>query len=230
MTTAPVSITQGYDVCVRYAAYIRWSAKEQAEGYTKDAQLRAIREYIERNNGELIDVYVDEGKTGTRVKGRTAFAKMINDAENRAFDAVVVHKPDRFARKLIDALRYIDLLKTKYRVEVRFVECDIDPANPFASLVLANLFAYAEMFSKNLGEEVKKGQKEMFAAGRHVGGVPFGYILANQRTRSSALIPGPEAPLVSKAFELYASGEYSMMDITVALNNDLQMMEATRDE
>lgn len=111
MTTAPVSITLGHDLSVRYAAYLRWSDNEQKHGYTYEAQLKAIQEYVAARGGTLVKIYVDEGKSGTKTKGRTQLAALLRDAPLDGFDAVVAHKADRLGRHMLDALKQIDLLE-----------------------------------------------------------------------------------------------------------------------
>src|SRR5215213_4707490 len=78
----------------RFAGYIRVSSEEQTENYSLSAQERAIRAYCEAHGWELAAFYAEEGESawsddaGTRPQ----FAAMLADAENGAFDALIVHK------------------------------------------------------------------------------------------------------------------------------------------
>jgi DNA invertase Pin-like site-specific DNA recombinase len=212
--------TDDSNVVVRYAAYIRWSSTDQGLGYTREAQLRSIREDVERRGGQLVTIYTDEGRSGRRLAGRSEFRRMVEDAAEKRFDILIVHKLDRLARNLREALNQIDLLEGTYGVQVRSVQEDVDPASPYAGFIRTLMLALAETFSKNLASEVVKGQQEMFADGRHVGGVPVGYVLLHPRTRDSKLTPGPLAPLVRMAHTLYAEGRHGMAGIAAILNSE----------
>lgn len=89
---------------LRVAAYARVSSKEQAEKELSiPAQLKAIRKYCQDKNYKLVAEYIDEGKSA-KTADRPAFQKMIAIAkkQNRHFDAIIVHKFDRFSRSRED--------------------------------------------------------------------------------------------------------------------------------
>jgi site-specific DNA recombinase len=90
----------------RVAGYIRVSSDEQTENYSLTAQERAIRAYCEAHGWELVAFYADEDESAWSddARSRPQFAAMLADAEAGAFDALVVHKLDRFARSVIVAL------------------------------------------------------------------------------------------------------------------------------
>ncbi len=80
----------------RAAAYARFSSDMQREE-SIDAQVRAIREFADRNGYTLVKIYADRGISGTTDQ-RPEFQNMIQDAMDGRFQAVIVHKLDRFAR------------------------------------------------------------------------------------------------------------------------------------
>ncbi|XXF59547.1 recombinase family protein [Thermoanaerobacterium thermosaccharolyticum] len=89
---------------MKAASYCRFSSDNQREE-SIDAQLRAIREYAEKNNIEIVKIYADEAKSAT-TDGRPQFLQMVKDSEIGIFQAVVVHKLDRFARYRYDSTFY----------------------------------------------------------------------------------------------------------------------------
>lgn len=93
------------DSIKRAVAYARFSSEMQREE-SIDAQLRAIREYSERNNITLVGTYIDRAKSATSDQ-RPEFQRMISDAATGQFDAVIVHKLDRFARNRYDSANYM---------------------------------------------------------------------------------------------------------------------------
>jgi site-specific DNA recombinase len=90
---------------MRYAAYIRISSEEQVGNFSVDAQRRAIETWVRARDGVLVQTYVDEAQSG-RSADRPGFQKMRHDARKGKFDALVVHKFDRFARNRTDALAH----------------------------------------------------------------------------------------------------------------------------
>ncbi|HEX2174211.1 MAG TPA: recombinase family protein, partial [Dehalococcoidia bacterium] len=87
-------------VALRAAAYIRVSSEEQLDGHSLDAQRRAIKEACVERGWEIVAWYADEGVSAHTddIAKRPEFHRMVEDAQRRQFDAVVVHKLDRFAR------------------------------------------------------------------------------------------------------------------------------------
>jgi len=110
---------------IRIAAYARVSSKKQAEKELSiPAQLKAIRKYCQDKNYKLVAEYIDEGKSA-KTADRPAFQKMIAIAkkQNRHFNAIIIHKFDRFSRSREDHVIYKALLK-KHGVHVYSVtEC-----------------------------------------------------------------------------------------------------------
>ena len=103
---------------MRCAGYVRVSSEDQVAGFSIDAQVSAIKRWIRAHEGLLAGIYVDEGESG-RTSNRPAFQQMRRDARKQKFDALVVHKFDRFARNRMDALAMKSLLRDTYGVARR---------------------------------------------------------------------------------------------------------------
>lgn len=82
---------------MRYAAYLRISGEDQVGNYSIPAQRRAIETWVKAQKGTLVAEYTDEAKSALTDK-RPAFQRMRRDARKRKFDALAVHKFDRFSR------------------------------------------------------------------------------------------------------------------------------------
>src|SRR5690554_2580811 len=95
---------------MRAVAYCRFSSEQQRDGYSIEAQKRAIDDYCAREGYTLIDYYVDEARSATN-DDRAAFQAMIADSSSKRFQAVIVHKLDRFARDRYDSAIYKKKLK-----------------------------------------------------------------------------------------------------------------------
>ena len=200
---------------MRYAAYIRTSGDDQIGNYSLDAQQREIETWVASKQGILVKIYEDEAKTA-RTADRPAFQKMRNDARKGKFDALVVHKFDRFARNRTDALAIKSLLRYDYGVKVYSVtEPSEDSEGPMGALIEGVMESVADWYSRNLATEVAKGKKERSHQGLHNNKAPFGM----KKNDDLILVPDEnELPGLIMAFEHYATGNFSDNDIAQLLN------------
>src|SRR6056297_1960040 len=84
--------------------YARFSSDNQ-RNESIDAQVRAIKEYAKNHDIAIIRQYIDRAMSGTN-DDRPDFKKMIQDSSRGNFEAVIVHKLDRFSRDRLDYLTY----------------------------------------------------------------------------------------------------------------------------
>lgn len=201
---------------LRYAAYIRISSEEQVGNYSVEAQKRAIQAWIQAQDGQLVQLYVDEAQSG-RTLERPDFQKMRQDARKGKFDALVVHKFDRFSRNRTDALAIKSLLRYDYNVKVYSVtEPSEDSDGAIGALIEGIMESVAEWYSRNLAAEVAKGRREKVNQGYHNCQAPFGYVRDGKR-----LVPAvDELPGLKMAFEAYATGNYGYADIARLLTEN----------
>jgi len=155
--------------------YARVSTEEQTEGYSIDAQRRAFATLCESKHWIPYREYVDEGKSARTedIYKRPAFKEAIADALDNQYDILVVHKVDRFSRKLMVTLEYFNKL---VKAGVGFVSIteQMDFSTPWGKFTLGMLGGMAELYSDNLSLETKKGWDERRAQGLYCGTLPFG--------------------------------------------------------
>jgi len=201
---------------MRYAAYVRVSSEEQIGNYSIDAQKRAIEAWVVTQGGIVGKVYSDEGFSG-RTSDRPAFKEMRRDARKRKFDAVIVHKFDRFARNRTESLAVKSLLRHDYGIKVFSAsEPSEDSDGPMGALIEGIMESVADWYSQNLAAETAKGKKERAHKGRHNNRAPFGM----RKSAQKVLVPDEnEIAGLIMAFEHYATGKYSDKDIAHLLNN-----------
>ncbi len=201
----------------RYVAYVRISSEEQVGNFSIDAQKRAIEAWVSTKGGTLVSYYVDEAKSG-RTADRPEFLRMRRDAKKKKFDAIVVHKFDRFARNRTDALAIKSLLRHEYGIKVFSVsEPSEDSDGPLGALIEGIMESVADWYSRNLAAETVKGKRERARQGFHNNRPPFGM----DKDDKGVLIPN-ERELVAliKSYELYAGGDYSDNQIAKYLNEN----------
>ena len=199
------------------AVYIRVSTEDQTE-FSPEAQIRAIRTYAEKNNLYIDNDYIfrDEGISGRRADKRPAFQRMIMQAKikPRPFDAILVHKFDRFARSREDSIVYKSLLRKECGIKVISITEQLEN-DKFSVILEAMLEAMAEYYSLNLSEEVKKGMTEKARRGELQTPAPFGYRMIN-----GILTPQEdEAEIVRQIFHKYAKEKLSMRTIAKYVNS-----------
>ncbi len=198
------------------AAYIRVSTDDQTE-FSPAAQLRELHEYAAAHSLILDDryVYADEGISGRRAEKRPAFMQMIADAKSdvHPFDVVLVHKFDRFARSREDSIVYKSMLK-RAGVEVISIKEPLSEGS-YSGVMEAIYESFAEAYSINLGQEVRKGMTEKALRGEPQTAPPFGYRLENKQFYPH----DTEAPIVVQIFERFAAGE-GLFPIAKWLNSE----------
>ena len=183
------------------AVYARFSSDNQREE-SIDAQLRACEEYAKRNGLIIVKTYIDRAKSGTSDK-RPEFQQMIEDSGKKLFNAIIVHKLDRFSRDKYDSALYKRRLK-KNKVTLISVLERLD-GSPESVIMESMLEGMAQYYSQNLAREVMKGMRETAYQCRHTGGTPpLGYNV--DPATKKYVVNEPEAETVRLIFEMYLSG------------------------
>ena len=186
----------------RAVAYCRFSSSNQREE-SIDAQVRAIKEYCDKNKLKLLKIYKDEAISGTSTKDREMFLEMILDCKKNLFDCVIVHKYDRFARNRYDHALYEKILNDNNVKLISVLEQLVDDS-PESVILKSVLAGMNEYYSKNLSREVKKGKKENALKAIHNGGIPpLGYDLD---VNKKYIVNKKEAEAVKLIFMYYRWG------------------------
>lgn len=197
---------------MRVVAYARYSSDNQREE-SIDAQVRAIKEYAKSNNMIIVKIYVDRAMSGTK-DNRPEFMQMIMDSRKKIFDAVIVHKLNRFSRNQYDAAKYKHKLQ-RNNVKLLSVLERLDDS-PESAVMESLLMGMAEYESKNLAREVMKGSLENARTCRHNGGLPpLGYSVDSKT--QLYLINEETAPIIRFIYESYINGS-GYNDIVNELN------------
>lgn len=139
------------------------------------SQKKYFADYIERNQmWDLIEIYVDEGITGTSTKKRHSFNRMIADAQNKKFDLIITKEISRFARNTLDSIYYTRKLK-ELGIGVFFMNDNINTLDPDSELRLTIMSSIAQEESRKTSERVKWGQKRRMEQGVVFGRDMLGY-------------------------------------------------------
>jgi site-specific DNA recombinase len=188
-----------------YFGYIRVSTVRQGEqGSSLQEQKAAIDTYAARNGLE-VTAWFEERVTAAK-QGRREFARMTAMLRAGKADGVIIHKIDRSARNLKDWAGLGDLIDAG--IEVLFAHEALDMKTRGGRLAADIQAVVAADFIRNLKDEVRKGFYGRLKQGFYPLKAPRGY-LDRGKCRLKDICP-IEGPLVAQAFELYATGRYSL--------------------
>ena len=203
------------------ALYARVSSDRQDVDLSVAAQLRALRDYAEKNNYLVVREYVDEAESG-RAANRPQFRKMLDaaTADDAPFKEILVWKFSRFTRKREHAVAFKSMLRRRGVRVVSITEHADD--TPTGKLLEAIIESVDEFYSENLAQEVTRGMREAASRGFWVSArTPYGYTRvyvsdgAKERPR---LEPDPDtAPVVERIFALAEAGK-GITEIVRSLN------------
>ena len=188
---------------IRTAAYCRVSSDYADQLHSFSAQVRYYTRLIGDNECmELVDIYADEGISGTKTKNRDDFCRLINDCKNGKIDRVLTKSVSRFARNTVDSIMYARLLKEN-GVSILFEKENIDTAYMSNEVLLAVSGAQAEeesiSISKNMIWSINRRMKNGTYLASHT---PYGYRIEN----GEYVIVDNEAEIVKQIFKSYLSG------------------------
>lgn len=186
------------------AIYARVSTEHEAQLSALENQVQYYDNLLKLHpEWKLYKTYIDEGITGTSVKKRKNFLKMMEDAENGCFDLIITREVSRFARNTVDTLQQTRLLK-KLGVEVYFTEDNIWTMNDEdGELRLTIMATLAQNESKKTSLRVKAGQMVSFQNGVAYGN---GNILGYDRKGKKYVINPEQAQTVRMIYDMYLDG------------------------
>jgi site-specific DNA recombinase len=194
--------------------WARVSSREQKEGYSIDAQLRATRDKAREAGWEIAREFV-VAESAKRGAERVVFKEMLKwvraNARRARIHAILSHKLDRVCRNMRDAVR-LQELEDDCGVRLCFVENQFGPGAAGA-LSFNVMAAVAQYYSDNLRTEVLKGMDEKVRQGWPTGLAPFGYINVPDN-REEPVQPDPErSKTLFRIFELYAPGNLTIDEL-----------------
>ena len=203
------------------ALYARVSSDRQDVDLSVAAQLRALRDYADKNGYLVVREYVDEAESG-RIADRPQFRKMLDEAAKpeSPFNEILVWKFSRFTRKREHAVAFKSMLRRKGIRVVSITEHADD--TPTGKLMEAIIESVDEFYSENLAEEVRRGMREAASRGFWMTtNAPYGYrrvyVQDGAKKRPRLELNPPHDALVRRIFDLTLQGRTSL-DILKTLN------------
>lgn len=200
---------------IKIAAYCRVSTDKEDQLLSLQGQKEFFQEYANKNNFELVALYADEGISGTKLKNRREFNRMMVDAHHNKFACIYVKDVSRLARNVVDFLQSIRKLKA-LNIDCRFVTANMSTND--GELTLTILAAVAQEESANLSKRVKFGKKRNAEKGR-VPNIVYGYNKTIGEYFNLEINP-VEAKNVNWIFDTYVNSRRGANKIAQSLNRE----------
>ena len=184
----------------KVAAYCRVSTDGEDQLNSLSVQIGYFTEYISnQEDWELIEVYYDEGITGTSTKKRDGFNRMIADCEAGRIQLILTKEVSRFARNTVDTLTYTRKL-TDLHIRIIFMNDGIDTNDKDGELRLSIMASIAQEESRKMSERIKWGMKRRMEKGEVLGcGRIYGFKVIDGKLE---IVP-EEAEIVKDIFNMY---------------------------
>jgi site-specific DNA recombinase len=187
----------------RVALYLRVSSEEQRDRETIEIQREFLEQYCRLYGLEIVDVYADDGVSGTvPLHERPAGRRLLEDAREGRFTAVLVSKLDRLGRSLLVIVDAHDRLDAA-GATLRSGREPIDTSNPSGRLIFQMLASFAEYDRENIRERTQAGLHRAFRSGKYMGRIPYGY---RANADAQLVVVEHEAEIVREIFTNIAGG------------------------
>ena len=191
-----------YDLPLRVTFYARVSTDRYEQLNSLENQVMYFENFIkEQENWTFIPGYVDEGISGTSVKKREDFLRMVDDAKRKKFDIILTKEISRFSRNTLDSIKYTQELLSN-GVGVHFMSDNINTFQPDAELRLTIMSSIAQEEIRKLSERIRFGYKRSVEKGIVPGSNNiYGYT----KNKGKLVIDEEQSKFIRQIFEIYVS-------------------------
>ena len=217
-TVQPLNVYSTEYLLKRVAAYCRVSTKQEEQLNSYETQVRYYTDRINREPGwKLAGIYADKGITGTSMKKRDEFNKLIRQCKRGKVDMIIVKSISRFARNTLDCLKITRMLR-ELKVDVYFEEQNLHSIDPSSEFYISIYGSVAQSESENISHNVAWGK----ARSAKDGNVFFAYksFLGYRRGADGKPEIDPEqANTVRRIYDRFLAGD-SLQQIANGLTAD----------
>ena len=207
---------------MRCGVYVRVSTDDQRDnGYSIDSQLRMIKEYCEKNEYDIVDVYNDAGHSGKDLM-RPEMQRLLKDIKSKKIDKLVAIKVDRLTRNNYDGFWLLNYCEEHdVKIELMLEPYDVSTAN--GEMIFGMNLVFGQRERKEIGARTKRAMEEMVLERIHPSKAPYGYI-RNKETGHLEVEP-IEAEVVKEIFELCKQGNSTRGIATIMKDNNAYLKQ-----
>ena len=180
-----------------------------------EAQLQELRDFAKRENVEIAREFIE--KQSAKIPGRPMFNDMLSCIEAGEADSILSWHPDRLARNSVDGGKIIYLLDTNVIVGLKFPSFWFE-STPQGKFMLNIAFGQSKYYVDSLSENTKRGLRQKVRRGEYPSLAPIGYL--NDTRNKTVVVDRKQAPVIQKAFEMYAKGDQTLERIGIFLEQN----------
>lgn len=202
---------------MRCGVYVRVSTDDQRDnGYSIDSQLRMIKEYCEKNDYDIVDIYNDAGHSGKDLM-RPEMQRLLKDIKSKKIDKLVAIKVDRLTRNNYDGFWLLNYCEEHdVKIELKLEPYDVSTAN--GEMIFGMNLVFGQRERKEIGARTKRAMEEMALEKIHPSKAPYSYI-RNKDTDHLEVEP-IEVQVVKEIFELCKKGQSTRNIATIMKDNN----------
>lgn len=201
------------DMNLRVCYYARVSTDKDDQLNSLENQKSYFEDMISENkNWKYVSSYIDEGISGTRVKNRDNFLRMIEDSKHNKIDLILTKEISRFSRNTVDSIKYTEEL-LRNGVIVYFLSDNLNTIYEDSEFRLTIMSSLAQDEVRKISERVKFGINRMIKDRKLIGSNLTGYYKVNGKYQ----INPKEEPIIKYLFESYVSSNKSLKQIGIDL-------------
>ena len=203
---------------IRVAAYCRVSTDSEEQETSYEAQVSHYTEYIKsKPEWQMVEVYADDGISGTNTAKRDEFNRMIADCEAGKIDLILTKSISRFSRNTLDCLKYTRKLKA-LNIAVFFEKENINTMDSKGEVLLTIMASLAQQESESLSANVRMGIQYRNQQGKVQ--INHNWFLGYTKDAEGNLVIDPEqAKIVRRIYREYLEGA-SFLQIKRSLEAD----------
>lgn len=203
----------------KVALYVRVSTTSQLEeGYSIDEQKAKLTSYCDIKDWHVYKVYTDGGFSGSTTE-RPALEQLVQDAQSKLFDTVLVYKLDRLSRSQKDTLYLIEDVFLKNNIEFVSLLENFDTSTPFGRAVIGLLSVFAQLEREQIKERMQLGKLGRAKAGKSMMWAKTSYGYDYNKENGSMTVNEYEALAVKEIFTSYLAG-MSITKLRDKMNTD----------
>lgn len=189
---------------IRAVFYARVSTDEEMQVNALAKQIQENKDVIQTKGWELVDQYIDEGKSGTQIKTRDEYKRLLEDLETDKFDIIVIKSQDRLMRNVKDWYIFVDKLVSNSKRLYMYLDNSFYTTDN--TLITGIKAILAEEYSRDLSKKLNNSNRrrvEKAKAGENVSAMGTNMAYGHHIQDGKWVIDPEQAEVVKKVYELY---------------------------
>lgn len=191
--------------------------KSTEEAERQALSLSSQKDQIMKRFGDLnIVVEFSESKSAFEPYKRPLFQQLLDLVDKGEIDGIIAWHPDRLSRNEVDASAITYNVRQGKIKDLKFASGANFDNSPESMMMLQMTMSQSQYYSSKLSKDVRRGNEKKRQMGGLTGVAPQGYLNVN----NEVVVDPDRFPLIRKAFDLFLTGEYSVMSVLTILNNE----------